>query len=318
MSNACRADDVGADADMSVEDFLDNSCAAHASLPYDPVDMLDHMIKQGGIPAIGELARRRRTLVRARTSLLLQINAQGRFFARARMEMSGIAPSKKKDAKTGVRTALRPGPCDIAAANKVLPSLKSACGIIDVGIKDIERELRRDVRQLPVWKNWGQCVAGLGELSLAAIIGACGDPADYRGPAALWKRFGLGFITTGTGEQIRQRRTTDAALAIMMGYSPERRSVMHIIGECLIRAKGAHYERYCNTKASIAERYPELTKIHAHRRAMRKIEKRLLAELWIAARRARGQHAYDYGTQMPVPPEHLAACANIAVPIARC
>lgn len=79
MSNACRADDVGADADMSVEDFLDDSCAAHASLPYDPVDMLDHMIKQGGIPAIGELARRRRTLVRARTSLLLQINAQGRF-----------------------------------------------------------------------------------------------------------------------------------------------------------------------------------------------------------------------------------------------
>lgn len=265
--------------------------------------------RKGSDAAITELYQRRRVLVRSRTSLMLQMNAQGRHFARRRLEAAGKPYETSVVNKDGVRTLLRPDPLDIAMVDAVFPALRIACTTIDESVKALEKELRAIVRSRPIWKQWAVDVGGLGELSVAAIIGSCGDPADYRGPAALWKRFGLGFVTGLGGEQIRQRRTTDAALAVLMGYSPERRSTMHVIGECLIRAKKQYYSRYCGEKDSIAAAHPELTKGHVHRRAMRKMEKRLLADMWVTSRRLRGEDVENNGDEVHTVarPETLAA-----------
>lgn len=260
--------------------------------------MTKTIARKGGDAAITELYQRRRVLVRARTSLLLQMNAQGRHFARRRLEASGKSCDDGVVGKDGVRTFLRPEPIDMAMVDAVFPALRVACTAIDDSIKMLEKELKAIVRSRPIWTQWAVDVGGLGELSVAAIIGSCGNPADYRGPAALWKRFGLGFAISPEGEQVRQRKTTDAAMAVLMGYSPERRSTMHVIGECLVRAKKQYYQRYCTEKEAIAAVHPELTKGHIHRRAMRKMEKRLLADIWVTSRRLRGENVENKGDEI--------------------
>jgi hypothetical protein len=138
-------------------------------------------------------------------------------------------------------------------------------------------------------------VSGLGDFSLAGIIGECGGhaPGDFRSPAALWKRMGLAVIGDG-----RQRRVAGDA-ALEHGYSPTRRSLMWTVGECIIKAQvraekdadgtrtgsraiGPYGALYLERKAYEAERVE--TAAHAHNRAKRYTEKRLLRDLWRAWR----------------------------------
>ena len=71
------------------------------------------------------------------------------------------------------------------------------------------------------------------------------------------------------------------------GYSPRRRSVMWNIGDpmikCSIRegkAISPYGQIYLDRKAYEVARNPEIKPIHAHRRAQRYMEKRLLKDLW--------------------------------------
>jgi hypothetical protein len=169
-----------------------------------------------------------------------------------------------------------------------------------------ERTLAKLVRTLPI-HEWAKSISGLGDVSLAGIIGECGGhaPGDFRTPAALWKRMGLGVISGG-----RQRRVAGDA-ALEHGYSPTRRSLMWTVGECLIKAQvraekdadgtrtgsraiGPYGALYLERKAYEAERVE--TAAHAHNRAKRYIEKRLLRDLWRAWR------ANLHVTPSPEPP----------------
>jgi hypothetical protein len=157
-----------------------------------------------------------------------------------------------------------------------------------------ERTLAKLVRTLPI-HAWAATVSGLGDVSLAGIIGECGGhaPGDFRTPAALWKRMGLGVISGG-----RQRRVAGDA-ALEHGYSPTRRSLMWNVGECIIKAQvraekdadgtrtgsraiGPYGALYLERKAYEAGRVE--TAAHAHNRAKRYTEKRLLRDLWRAWR----------------------------------
>jgi hypothetical protein len=157
-----------------------------------------------------------------------------------------------------------------------------------------ERTLAKLVRTLPI-HAWAATVSGLGDVSLAGIIGECGGhaPGDFRSPAALWKRMGLGVISGG-----RQRRVAGDA-ALEHGYSPTRRSLMWTVGECIIKAQvraekdadgtrtgsraiGPYGALYLERKAYEAGRVE--TAAHAHNRAKRYTEKRLLRDLWRAWR----------------------------------
>lgn len=180
----------------------------------------------------------------------------------------------------------------------------------------LEAQLSALAARLPVWGSFGAGVSGFGALSLAKIIGECGDLGNYANPAKLWKRMGLGLVN---GE--RQRRACDPALAREMGYSPRRRAVMFVIGDCLIKQQSAYRAVYLERLAfehqklvaagfvpasSCAETVenwrrralPPIRKIGAkefdkachasvqmlHMRAQRFMEKRFLRDLWRAWR----------------------------------
>jgi hypothetical protein len=114
-------------------------------------------------------------------------------------------------------------------------------------------------------------------LGLAVIVGVAGDLSNYSNPAKLWKRFGLAVI-----DGRAQRKVTNTEQAIAMGYSPMRRSAMWTIGDAVIKTQGEYRELYLDRKMYEAERDPEMSKMHCHRRAQRYMEKRLLRDLWRA------------------------------------
>ena len=126
-------------------------------------------------------------------------------------------------------------------------------------------------------------VRGFGLAGFAQIVGEAGELSNYANPAKLWKRMGLAVF-----DGKAQRKSTDAELAVIMGYSPRRRSISWRIGDCLIKGnKGEYYQLYVDRKAMELEKLPadaKGRKLHAHRRAQRYIEKRLMRNLWRAWR----------------------------------
>jgi hypothetical protein len=150
----------------------------------------------------------------------------------------------------------------------------------------IEREALRQMEKLagtlPAWAEFGAAVRGFGAGSLAVIVAEAGDLANYASEAKLWKRMGLAVI-----DGVRQGGLTKGASKddwITHGYSPQRRSRMWNIGDALIKGNrdGAYRTIYLARKAYEVARDPEMRPIHAHRRAQRYMEKRLLRHLWRA------------------------------------
>ena len=106
------------------------------------------------------------------------------------------------------------------------------------------KEMERLAATLPVaeWiKNPAQNGAGL--LTLAQIVGECGDLANYPSPAHLWSRMGAAPYTSEGRTQMGStwKRATNgqprltADEWIDYGRCPRRATLTHVIGENLIR-----------------------------------------------------------------------------------
>lgn len=162
-----------------------------------------------------------------------------------------------------------------------------------------ERGVKNAAAQLPIIE-WIDTVKGCGHLGLGLIIGEAGDLTRYDNPAKLWKRMGLAVFDGRAQRRIAakpdvargrtKRQAADDAIA--MGYSPRRRSLMHVIGDCLIKqnknpdgSDGYYRALYLERKARETELHPDLSLIHRHKRAMRYMEKRFLLHLWQEWRR---------------------------------
>lgn len=172
----------------------------------------------------------------------------------------------------------------------VTEPLVDARSIISSRRAAIEQVMERDVRRLPIWCRV-QATYGFGALNLASIIGETGNLANYSTHSKLWKRLGLAVIG---GE--RQRRVSGAA-ALVHGYSPSRRSVMWNVGQCLFKAQSQRVDKSTGRILKPAGPYRlgydvrkelELTRVetkaHAHNRATRYMEKKLVRNLWRAWR----------------------------------
>ena len=98
---------------------------------------------------------------------------------------------------------------------------------------DVEKELAVLAQHLPIAK-FVEEVNGFSWLSLAALIGSCGDFYRYSTVYKLWKRMGLAVMSDG-----RQRKMADAQKAKEHGYAPPRRSEAWKIGTSVLRAQTA-------------------------------------------------------------------------------
>lgn len=164
-----------------------------------------------------------------------------------------------------------------------------------------EKASAKLARKFPVWAAFGKGVLGFGEGSLAVIIAECGELSEYSTEAKLWKRLGLAprqnRVPPGLSREDR------AAAWIANGYSPRRRSHMWNVGASLIKAqvrkikdadgedtgeretRGPYGELYLRRKTYEHARDSDMSDKHAHLRAQRYMEKRLLRDLWRAWRR---------------------------------
>jgi hypothetical protein len=191
----------------------------------------------------------------------------------ARMRKAATALYKEAIAKKGERSNVA------TQAFASFAPLHAAAKVIEKDIAIIEAKLADLARQLPVAAWIERDVRGVGLLSLAAIIGEAGDLAGYERVSQLWKRMGVAVID---GE--RQRKCADANKAMRHGYTPERRAVIWVVGDGLIKQGEALREFYLARKAVEAEKIDPKTgkpvrKIVAHLRAKRVMEKRFLKML---------------------------------------
>lgn len=191
--------------------------------------------------------------------------------------------------------------------------LLEARDIITAQKKEAERPMLRLAKELPCY-DWMLEQHGFGALGFAQIVAECGDLSRYYSVKCLYKRMGVGLV-----DGQRQRKVKDAALAKRMGYNPRRRSMLHNIGESIVKAGGPWREVYDERKAYVVARCaekgvevieaarlraelkrrgaavpPEGAKIplalveehglrsakHVHVDAMRRMEKRLLSALF--------------------------------------
>src|SRR5258706_1935338 len=167
---------------------------------------------------------------------------------------------------------------------------------------DSKREMAKLAVQLPVWESFGKEIRGFGEVSLAVVVAEAGDLSDYASEAKLWKRMGLAPGQNRVPPNLSQEAR--AAAWIERGYSRRRRSRMWNIGDALIKGNrdGKYRTVYLARKAYEHQRDPEMSDMHAHRRAQKYMEKRLLRDLWRAWRRAREVMAEKPNGSLPAAP----------------
>lgn len=188
-----------------------------------------------------------------------------------------------EQAKARIAAALEAGPSDhlfpLASATQ------RAREPFDVERVATEKSMKYDAKMLPVWNAWCKSVTGLGELSLARIVGETGDLSNYATPSRVWKRMGLAVLDGN--RQGNPGPKASAEQWIRHGYNPQRRSIMFVIAETLLRsqsvaaAKGAeapYRKLYDDAKAKALAK--EWNKMRAHRHGQRLVAKKLLLDLW--------------------------------------
>lgn len=217
------------------------------------------------IGLIRELHKDRQALVRANTSLTLQIKSFCRRLVGGDLVDAAnlMAALDGKGAHTlAANAAVRCAPF-FAARDEIERSRKQR-----------EKEILKLAKALPAF-GFVATAPGMGPLSFAMIVGECGDLSNYSGPAKLWKRMGLAVI-----DGAAQRRVTGID-ALRHGFNPSRRAIMWNVGSCIIKCgKGKYRGLYDSRKAYEAEREPGIKKIAAHARAQRYAEKAVLKDLW--------------------------------------
>lgn len=176
---------------------------------------------------------------------------------------------------------------------------------------EIELEMKRIARRLPVWKAWAKSVKGLGDLGLAVIVAEAGDLAKYTNPGKVWKRLGLAPYNGKAASTWRYEGGLSADEWTAFGYSPRRRAEMYaVVGEPLFRVqtpiKGPYRVIYDLRRARTAETHADWRPARSHADGLRIMTKTLIRDLWVASREA-NRHAEPV---LGAPPADLSRVAG--------
>lgn len=163
------------------------------------------------------------------------------------------------------------------------------------GRVDTEKNLIAYAKKLP-FADWVQSSAcpGFSLVNYAKLVGTVRNLAMYKSPSALWKMVGLAPYTKNDVTKACSTWMYEGGLTskdwIAAAYSPSRRSMMYVAGDCLIKAGGGveHPEKwtryskiYYERKEYEKKKAPLLKPMIHHRRAQRVMEKRLVRDLWV-------------------------------------
>lgn len=152
----------------------------------------------------------------------------------------------------------------------------------------VEKQMIRRAKQLPV-AAWAeeQEQRGFGLISLAVLIGECGDLSGYDSPAKVWRRMGLapwtfaGVTHMGSTWRYGKEGKLPAEEWCAFGYVPRRRSICYVFGENLVKQNHSCYRaRYDEAKADATAKHPDWKPLRCHRHAMLLATKLLLKRCW--------------------------------------
>lgn len=256
------------------------------------------------INEIRELHRQRQDLVRTQASMTLRIKAI------MRRMCSGVLSEKlkageinredflklsKKEADKLYAAVTKNGEYEGSEKAAVItgPYFESR-DVLERNRKLIEKRLERAAKQLPIL-SWVESIKGLGVGSLAAIVGECGDLANYSTHSKVWKRLGLAPIDGKAASTWRMKGGLNADQWTAAGYSPARRSVIWNVGASVLKAQSERVDKETGELMKTAGHYRSIydarkqyeldrgiPKGHAHNRATRYMEKAIVRDLWKA------------------------------------
>lgn len=211
------------------------------------------------------------------------------------------------------------------ATNNRLFALREVKGLPDHVVQDLTRlrafadaletieheailGLQRAMRAHPL----GNFVArhkGLGEKQMARLLSSIGDPASRANPAKLWAYLGLhvvpapGHTDVETAGIAPTRRRGERA-----NWNATARMRAYLVATSCIKQMGSHYREVydkarakyadathkfdcirCGPSGNPAKAGSELSDGHKHARAIRKVMKAILKDLWIEAKTVKGE-----------------------------
>lgn len=169
--------------------------------------------------------------------------------------------------------------------------------ITQVGIKafeasmaSLEKDMEEMAGKLPV-AEWVNHIdqRGFGMLLLAVVVGEAGDLFNYANPAKLWRRFGCapwecdGKTLMGASWRSGKYGKLPQDEWTKFGYSPRRRSIAYLIGDCIVKLnrEGPYRKRYDEVKAAIKKLHKDYPDGRCHRHGMLLATKLLLKNLWL-------------------------------------
>lgn len=235
---------------------------------------------------------------------------------------SGLDEAERKEAFDAARAVIekiRKGETGNETESHLAPLILEASRFIagfDRYVGFIEKRMVKAAEKLPV-ADWVKQPKqrGFGLLSLAILVGECGDLANYANPGKLWRRMGCApFESDGVMRMGSRWKSAKPGLSAAeweeFGYCPRRRSIAFVFGENLVkqnsvagegvsvtegvnasdgspetgrRHTGPYRRRYDEVKAAkLALQSDDWPKLRCHRHAMLLATKLLMRELWKA------------------------------------
>ena len=152
---------------------------------------------------------------------------------------------------------------------------------IDARIDEAKAEMVEFGEQVgPVWE-WLTSIKGLGQGGLAAqLLAQIDDVAKFATVSKLWRFCGYAVIDGAIDKPTRGEK---------LPYNRRLKSIGYLIAEQFIRQQTSVYvDIYYDEKQRQARLHPELTPGHIHNRAIRKMVKIFLQQLWVTWRQSEG------------------------------
>lgn len=218
-------------------------------------------------------------------------------------------PPPKSEVDAWIRTRLDVQKTRMAVSNRLgaaerggwtapmLAPMQEQIDVLLVQEASLERRIRRVIRKHPAWP-WCKSVRGIGETNIAPLL-------EYLDPTkphvSSWYRY-CGLAVDNTTHMAVKRTKGEKA-----NWNPYLKVCCYLIGESFVKAGGTYRAVYDEAKAFYQGKYPEWSKLHAHRAAMRKATKLFLSHLHAEWRKALGLE-----TDPPYPQQILGHGGYIA------
>jgi len=191
-------------------------------------------------------------------------------------------------AENQVRSAIEAKGLDPVLNAQHLAPLEGLVG----GLRDLEaqavRRLQSAMKHHPLGP-WVQETQGLGLKTVARFLGAVGPLEARSMPAQLWAYCGLHVVDGAAPRRRRGEVSNWSTRAKTRAYLMAEACVKQVGGET--RRRSPYRDVYEQARAHDAElqgaRPAPLTDGHMHARAMRKVSKAILRDLWAEARKGK-------------------------------